>query len=46
VTHFSVGSRVVLNWSGAKRLAVTLSDLVRRYEQAMAEANSAVPRIQ
>ncbi len=44
--HFSIGSRVVLNWNGAKRLAVSLSDLVRRYEQALAEAQSSVPRIQ
>lgn len=44
--HFSIGSRVVLNWNGAKRLAMTLSELVRRYEQAVAEANTAVPRVQ
>ncbi|MBN8598026.1 MAG: DUF3467 domain-containing protein [Planctomycetes bacterium] len=44
--HFSIGSRVVLNWNGAKRLAMTLSELVRRYEQAVSEAQNNVPRIQ
>ena len=30
---FSVGSRVVLNWAGAKRLAMSLSQAVQGYEQ-------------
>ncbi len=30
---FSVGSRVVLNWSGAKRLAMSLNQAVQQYEQ-------------
>lgn len=40
VMNFAVGSRVVLNWNGAKRLAQTLTDLVGRYERAIAEAQS------
>ncbi|MBX3378706.1 MAG: DUF3467 domain-containing protein [Phycisphaeraceae bacterium] len=44
--HFGIGSRVVMNWNGAKRLAMTLSELVRRYEQAVAEAQNSVPRVQ
>ncbi|MGH7242068.1 MAG: DUF3467 domain-containing protein [Phycisphaerales bacterium] len=44
--HFAIGSRVVMNWNGAKRLAATLAELTRRYDQAVAEAQSSVPRIQ
>jgi hypothetical protein len=29
---FSVGSRVVMNWAGAKRLAISLGQVVRQYE--------------
>ena len=31
---FSVGSRVVLNWAGAKRLAMSLGQAIQSYEQA------------
>jgi hypothetical protein len=31
--HFGVGSRVVMNWTGAKRLAMTLQQAVNAYEQ-------------
>lgn len=34
---FSVGSRVVMNWSGAKRLAITLGQAVRQYEERNGE---------
>lgn len=34
---FDVGSRVVLNWRGAKRLAVSLSQIVRQFEEANGE---------
>jgi len=34
---FSVGSRIVMNWSGAKRLAITLGQAVRQYEQQHGE---------
>ncbi|MEC9374640.1 MAG: DUF3467 domain-containing protein [Planctomycetota bacterium] len=34
---FSVGSRVVLNWAGAKRLAQTLGNAVKAYEDARGE---------
>lgn len=30
---FNVGSRVVLNWRGAKRLAMNLAQVVRNYEE-------------
>jgi len=31
---FSVGSRVVMNWTGAKRLMASLQQAVQQYEQA------------
>ncbi len=34
---FSVGSRVVMNWSGAKRLAMSLAQVVRQYEERNGE---------
>lgn len=34
---FSVGSRVIMNWSGAKRLAITLGQAVRQYEERHGE---------
>ena len=34
---FNVGSRVVMNWAGAKRLAMSLVNVVRQYEQANGE---------
>ncbi|MBX3359009.1 MAG: DUF3467 domain-containing protein [Phycisphaeraceae bacterium] len=30
---FSVGSRVVMNWRGAKRLAISLGQVIRQYEE-------------
>ncbi|MBL0921768.1 MAG: DUF3467 domain-containing protein [Phycisphaerales bacterium] len=36
---FAVGSRVVLNWSGAKRLAQSLNQLVASYEKSRGEIN-------
>lgn len=32
VIMFSVGSRVIMNWAGAKRLAISLGQVVRQYE--------------
>ena|SRR5215210_4314124 len=32
---FSVGSRVVMNWAGAKRLLMSLGQAVQAYEQQM-----------
>jgi hypothetical protein len=29
---FNVGSRVIMNWAGAKRLAISLGQVVRQYE--------------
>lgn len=37
VLQFSVGSRVIMNWQGAKRLAITLGQVVRQYEERMGE---------
>ena len=34
---FNVGSRVVMNWSGAKRLAISLGQVVRQYEERNGE---------
>lgn len=36
---FNVGSRVVMNWSGAKRLAISLGQVVRQYEERNGEIN-------
>lgn len=30
---FTVGSRVVMNWAGAKRLAISLGQVVRQFEE-------------
>ena len=35
--QFSVGSRVIMNWQGAKRLAITLGQVVRQYEERAGE---------
>ena len=34
---FSVGSRVIMNWSAAKRLAISLGQAVRQYEETNGE---------
>ncbi|MEO0511880.1 MAG: DUF3467 domain-containing protein [Planctomycetota bacterium] len=34
---FGVGSRVIMNWSGAKRLAISLGQLIRSYEERNGE---------
>ncbi|MBM4107787.1 MAG: DUF3467 domain-containing protein [Phycisphaerae bacterium] len=34
---FSVGSRVVMNWQGAKRLAISLGQIIRQYEEQNGE---------
>lgn len=41
---FSVGSRVVMNWAGAKRLAISLSQVVRQFEERNGEINIGQPR--
>ena len=35
--HFNVGSRVIMNWAGAKRLAINLGQVVRQYEEKAGE---------
>jgi len=37
VLNFSIGSRVVTNWAGAKRLAISLGQMVRQYEERNGE---------
>lgn len=37
VLVFTVGSRIVMNWSGAKRLAISLGQVVRAYEERNGE---------
>jgi len=39
VLVFSVGSRVVMNWQGAKRLAISLGQVVRQFEERAGEIN-------
>ena len=34
---FDVGGRVVLNWRGAKRLAISLGQVIRQFEEANGE---------
>ena len=34
---FSVGSRVIMNWKGAKRLAISLGRVIRAYEERHGE---------
>jgi hypothetical protein len=34
---FAVGSRVIMNWQGAKRLAISLGQVVRSYEERAGE---------
>jgi len=36
---FDVGSRVVMNWKTAKRLAMSIGQVIRQYEQANGEIN-------
>ncbi len=35
--QFSVGSRVVMNWRGAKRLAISLGQVIRQFEERNGE---------
>ncbi|MBX3386637.1 MAG: DUF3467 domain-containing protein [Phycisphaeraceae bacterium] len=35
--QFSVNSRVVLNWRGAKRLAISLGQVIRQFEERNGE---------
>lgn len=37
VLNFAVGSRVVMNWAGAKRLAISLGQMIRQYEERNGE---------
>jgi hypothetical protein len=37
VLSFNVGSRIVMNWSAAKRLAISLGQAVRQYEESNGE---------
>lgn len=37
--QFDVGSRVIMNWRSAKRLAMSLGQVIRQYEQANGEIN-------
>ncbi len=36
---FTVGSRVVMNWPGAKRLAISLGQMIRQFEERNGEIN-------
>src|SRR5262245_3642427 len=39
VLVFNVGSRIVMNWAGAKRLAINLGQVVRSFEEKNGEIN-------
>ncbi|MEM7622115.1 MAG: DUF3467 domain-containing protein [Planctomycetota bacterium] len=41
---FGVGSRVIMNWSGAKRLAISLGQLIRQYEERNGEIRLGQPQ--
>ncbi len=43
VIQFSVGSRVVMNWRGAKRLAISLGQVIRQYEERNGEISLGNP---
>lgn len=34
---FNVGNRVIMNWAGAKRLAISLGQVIRQYEERHGE---------
>ncbi|MDX2017198.1 MAG: DUF3467 domain-containing protein [Planctomycetota bacterium] len=34
---FNVGSRIIMNWAGAKRLAINLVNVIQQYEQRNGE---------
>jgi Protein of unknown function (DUF3467) len=40
---FYVGSRVVMNWSGAKRLAMSMNQAITAYEERYGEINLEQP---
>jgi len=37
VIGFAVGSRVIMNWRGAKRLAISLGQVIRQFEERNGE---------
>lgn len=43
---FSVGNRTIMNWSGAKRLAISLGQIIRRYEEQNGEIALQQPQAQ
>ena len=43
VLLFAVGSRVVMNWRGAKRLAISLGQIIRQYEERNGEIQLNLP---
>jgi len=43
---FAVGSRVIMNWAGAKRLAMSIGGAVRQYEERFGEIDINPPQTQ
>jgi hypothetical protein len=41
---FNVGSRVIMNWTGAKRLAISLGQVIRQYEERNGEIQLQQPQ--
>ena len=45
VMNFAVGSRVIMNWAGAKRLAINLGQVIRQYEERNGEIPLQRPQV-
>ena len=43
ILSFNVGSRVIMNWSATKRLAINLGQVIRSYEERNGEIQLARP---
>lgn len=39
ILGFNVGSRIIMNWRGAKRLAISLGQVIRQFEERNGEIN-------
>jgi len=42
--RFDVSNRVVMNWKGAKRLAISLGQVIRQFEQSNGEISLEQPQ--
>jgi len=44
--HFGINSRVIMNWAGAKRLAINLGQVIKAYEERNGEIQLQRPQAQ